>query len=182
MRALLVLLLCCCALDGHAADEAALWQALRDGQHVALVRHALAPGTFDPPEFAIGDCSTQRDLSDEGREQARALGDRFRKQGIRNVALYSSEWCRCMHTATEMRLGPVVALPALNSLHHDRADAAQQTEAVLTLIQQHRDSKPLVLVTHQVNISRLTGTHAGSGEVVVARLVDGKLIAIGRIP
>ena len=57
-----------------AEGEAAVWEALRSGDHViALLRHAVAPGTGDPPDFTIGDCATQRNLSDEGRAQAQRI-------------------------------------------------------------------------------------------------------------
>ena len=180
MRRIVLLLICLLLPVAHAEDDAA-WHALRQGGHVALIRHALAPGTFDPPEFKIGDCSTQRNLSDEGRAQARALGDKFRKHGVTNVALYSSEWCRCMDTATEMRLGPVTPFPPLNSLHHERSQGIDQTEAVRKLIREHKGDRTLVLVTHQFNISRLVDTAAGSGEVVVVRMEGDALKVIGRI-
>jgi len=78
-------------------DVAAL---LRRGVVVVAFRHALAPGTFDPPHFKLGDCRTQRNLSAEGRDQARRLGAWFAAQGLRPDSVRSSPWCRCMDTAT----------------------------------------------------------------------------------
>jgi len=180
-RFLLFALLCLGIPAAQADDKAALWQSLRAGEAVALIRHAEALGNFDPPGFEFGDCGTQRNLSEAGRAQARALGDEFRRHGIRDALIYSSQWCRCLDTAAEMRLGPVEPLPALNSLHHERADAEAQTAAVRRLIREHRD-RPLLLVTHQVNIARLAGTHAGSGEVIVVRPEGERLSVLGRLP
>ena len=89
---------------GADADEAALWKALRDGGHVALMRHAIAPGVGDPAGFRLDDCTTQRKLSAQGRAQARAIGERFRANGITTAAVFSSQWCRCLDTARELAL------------------------------------------------------------------------------
>ena len=88
-------------------DEAALWAALREGGHVALMRHAIAPGVGDPAGFRLDDCTTQRKLSAQGRAQARAIGERFRANGIATAAVFSSQWCRCLDTARELALGEV---------------------------------------------------------------------------
>ena len=95
--------------------EAELWETLKTGNSVALMRHATAPGTGDPPGFQVDDCSTQRNLDQEGREQARGIGERFRERGISKVKVYSSQWCRCLETARLLELGEVTELPDLNS-------------------------------------------------------------------
>ena len=118
MRRLLVCLFLLLPLSAAAqtqTDEAGLWAALRDGGHVALIRHGLAPGTGDPPGFRVDDCRTQRNLSPAGRAQARAIGERFRANGIDTAAVFSSQWCRCLETARLLGLGEVQALPGLNS-------------------------------------------------------------------
>lgn len=88
---------------------------LKKPGHFAIMRHALAPGTGDPRNFDLTDCSTQRNLSEAGREQAKAVGELLRKSGIEKAGVYSSQWCRCLDTATLLGLGPVTELPALNS-------------------------------------------------------------------
>lgn len=182
MKILLACLLWLTALPGAMADDA-LWSALRGGGHVALMRHALAPGTGDPEVFRIDDCSTQRNLSDVGREQAQATGDRFRAHGIAHAAVYSSRWCRCLETARLLELGPVTPFAGLNSLFPDRSQEAARSEEVRVLIRAHRATDlPLVLVTHQANITPLSGIFPASGEIVVLR-VDGDRISVaGRIP
>ena len=163
-------------------DEAALWAALRDGGHVALMRHAIAPGVGDPAGFRLDDCTTQRKLSAQGRAQARAIGERFRANGIATAAVFSSQWCRCLDTARGLALGEVVAFPGLNSFFADRGEEARHTAAVRALIgERARSPLPLVLVTHQVNITALTGVFPASGEIIVLR-VDGDTPSVaGRI-
>jgi phosphohistidine phosphatase SixA len=168
---------------GHAAgDETELWEALTSGGHVALLRHAIAPGTGDPPNFNVDDCATQRNLSDEGRAQARRIGARFRANGIENAQVFSSQWCRCRETAELLELGPVSYLPALNSFYQRWERREPQTEALREWLM-HRDlTGAHVLVTHQVNISALTGVSPTSGELVIVRASEsGEITVLGTI-
>ena len=88
-----------------AASENELVLQMQSGNAVLMIRHALAPGIGDPEEFDINDCSTQRNLDNAGREQAQAIGQWLRDHGIKNVKLFSSQWCRCMDTARLMGMG-----------------------------------------------------------------------------
>ena len=97
------------------AGEQEIWRALSSKGNIALIRHTIAPGVGDPPEFSINDCDTQRNLSKEGRLQAKRLGDRFRKNGIETAKIFSSQWCRCLETAKYLNLGDVIIEPGLNS-------------------------------------------------------------------
>ncbi len=157
------------AISGRAQASEALWTALRSGEAVALLRHALAPGVGDPPGFKLGDCSTQRNLSAAGRAQAEAIGNLFRANGIAAAQVYSSQWCRCLDTARLLRLGAVVPLELLNSLFGDRSDGPARSAALLSWLRQHPASGAVVLVTHQVNISALSGQFTGSGEMIIVR-------------
>ena len=148
------------------ADEA-LWAALREGRAFAMMRHALAPGTGDPANFDVNDCATQRNLSVEGREQARRTGDAFRDNGIALAEVMTSAWCRCRDTASLMNLGTPEVLQPLNSFFQNSSQRGPQTQALKQWLGQWTGSKPLLLVTHQVNISALTGDFARSGEIVV---------------
>lgn len=166
-----------------AADsEAVIWEALRSGGHVALLRHAIAPGTGDPSEFAIGDCATQRNLSDEGRGQAQRIGARIRVNGIKRAAVFSSQWCRCRETARLLDLGPVIDLPLLNSFFRDYQRREPQTQQLRQWIAEQALREPLVLVTHQVNITALTDVYPRSGELVVIRRgQSGEIQVVGTI-
>lgn len=163
-------------------DEAALWAALRDGGHVALMRHAIAPGVGDPAGFRLDDCTTQRKLSAQGRAQARAIGERFRANGIGTAAVFSSQWCRCLDTARALALGEVTPFAGLNSFFAGRGDEARHTRAARALIAgQASGPPPRVLVTHQVNITALAGVFPAAGEIIVMR-VDGDALSLaGRI-
>ncbi|PKO56250.1 MAG: histidine phosphatase family protein [Betaproteobacteria bacterium HGW-Betaproteobacteria-21] len=181
MKILFACLLWMFALPAAIADDA-LWSALRSGGHIALMRHALAPGVGDPPGFRVDDCSTQRNLSAQGRQQARASGERFRAHGITRAAVHSSRWCRCLETATLLGLGPVTPFAALDSLFPDRSLEAARSEEVRALIRAHGSlDVPLVLVTHQANITPLSGIFPASGEIIVLRVDGDEITVAGRI-
>jgi phosphohistidine phosphatase SixA len=167
------------------ADDPDLWLALKEGRAVALMRHAYAPGVGDPENFRLDDCSTQRNLSVEGAIEAQRTGDIFRAQGIEEADVRSSQWCRCLETGRWLKLGPVEPMPALNSFFADRAGAPEQTAAVREFLASRKSMEPLVLVTHQVNITALTDLTPRSGEIVVIRpprSASGEIEVLGRIP
>jgi phosphohistidine phosphatase SixA len=167
-----------------AADEAAAWDALRRGGAVALMRHADAPGGVgDPPGFRLGDCPTQRNLSPQGREDAKAAGQRLKANRIAFARVLSSPWCRCVDTARLMDVGPVRAEPTFGNV----VVLADQREALTAggrkVIAAWKDRGNLLVVTHGANIFALTGTSPSSGEtVVVTPRADGTLQEHGRIP
>ena len=169
-KLLIALLASACALLARADDATTLATLAKPG-HVLFLRHANAPGFGDPPGFRIGDCATQRNLDAAGRAQARALGERLRKAGITKARVLSSEWCRCRETAELLGLGPVEAAPALNSFFGKYEEREARLKAVRALLAKlPRDAPPVVLVTHQVVITGLTGEGIGSGGGVVFRL------------
>jgi phosphohistidine phosphatase SixA len=141
---------------------------------VLLLRHALAPGTGDPPNFRVEDCSTQRNLNDAGRQQAKGIGNWLRQRGIEQARVYSSQWCRCLETAELMGLGEVTPLPALNSFFQDRSAKPSRIAALRDFLDAQRgQDTPLVLVTHQVTVSAMTGLFTSSGGGVVAEIGEG---------
>lgn len=168
-------------LASKPALSADPWEALRAKRAFVLLRHAIAPGTGDPAGMRLGDCSTQRNLSDEGRSQARRIGSLVRSQGIDRAAVYSSEWCRCLDTARLLDLGPVSPQPLLNSFFGRAENGATQTEALRTWLLSPPADLPLVLVTHQVNITGLTSIVPRSGELVFTTMNSaGAISVIGR--
>jgi phosphohistidine phosphatase SixA len=168
------------AAEAASATEAA-WQALRDGGTVALLRHARAPGTGDPQGFRLEDCSTQRNLSAEGREQARAIGERFRARQVRVARALSSRWCRSLDTA-RLAFGSAEPFPALDSFFSERDQREAQTNDLRRLVEGWRSDGVLALVTHQVNITALTGVFPAEGEVLVLRPRAGAgFDVVGRI-
>lgn len=157
---------------------------LLDGD-VVLYRHALAPGGGDPPGFRVEDCSTQRNLSNEGRTQARQIGAALRERlgTVAVTAVWASPWCRTRDTA---RLAfpdiTVQAQAAFASFFQD----PEREAAVLTQARQQlaawRGPGVLVVVTHQVNITGLTGVFPASGEGVALRWTSNGVQVLGRLP
>lgn len=148
------------------ANEA-VWQALQQGGHVVVMRHAsTVPGTGDPPDFRLGDCTTQRNLSEGGRAEARGLGAAFRRRAIAISAVLSSEWCRCIETA-ELAFGRVETWSGANSFFDSAADRDGRTAGLRRQVAAHRGPGNLVIVTHQVNITALTGIFPQQAEFVV---------------
>lgn len=169
--------------SAHAAD---IWQTLREGRgYAVLLRHAIAPGTGDPAGFRLGDCSTQRNLSAEGRRQAIAIGAQWRRERMPVDRVLTSRWCRARDTARLLSVGEVRAYPALDSSFTvSDATASRRTAKVRALIQRHRgQAGVLVLVGHQVNITDLTGVAPPSGGAVVVKAdADGSLRVVGTLP
>ncbi|WP_375459742.1 histidine phosphatase family protein [uncultured Enterovirga sp.] len=172
------------AVSARAAEGGELWSALRDGGVVAMVRHARAPGTGDPAGFRLGDCASQRNLDAAGRSQAVALGARFRQERVPVTEVRSSRWCRAFDTAAlafpEVGLTPD---SALDSFFGEREAGPGQTDSVRALVAGWRDrNTALLLVTHQVNITALTGVYPAEGEVVVLRgTAAGVVTVLGRL-
>jgi phosphohistidine phosphatase SixA len=154
---------------------------------IVLLRHATAPGTGDPPGFKLGDCSTQRNLDASGRLQAQRIGQALRAQlaqaGNLVQAVWTSQWCRTQDTAAlafpEIKATPVLAF---NSFFEDNSRAAPQTQAAKQLLAGWRGPGVLVVVTHQVNITALTGVVPASGAGVVLRFEGDVLKVWGQTP
>lgn len=157
----------------HASADAAL-AALQRGGHVLLMRHAqTVSGIGDPPNFKIGDCSTQRNLNEVGRAQARSLGLRLRQAGVRFDSVYTSAWCRCVDTAklafeVNGQTAPKV-FSAMNSTFNDRTQMPNRTDEVRDKVATWRGTGNLALVSHMVNIQALTGQALAMNEVIVLR-------------
>ncbi|WP_397535329.1 histidine phosphatase family protein [Roseateles sp.] len=154
------------------ADDAALG-LLRRGGAVLAMRHALAPGTFDPPGFKLGDCSTQRNLDDAGRAQARAIGQRLKAAGLVPARVRSSPWCRCLETA-ELAFGRAEPWAALGSPHGGaeatNAQSLAQLRAGVQAAVQQGGGRFEVWVTHMFVLNDLVGANTASGEGLVLGL------------
>lgn len=150
-----------------ARDVAAL---LRAGACVLMLRHAqTVAGVGDPPGFQLDQCSTQRNLSDKGRDQAKRIGQWFTARQLAIGSVQSSAWCRCKDTAT-LAFGHFDLLPALNSTFDSRNTQAAQTGGLLERLTSLRAGQFEVWVTHQVNITSTTGEVLAMGEAIVVKL------------
>jgi broad specificity phosphatase PhoE len=162
------------------ADEAA-WDALRAPGSVVLLRHSYAPGSFDPPDARLDDCSTQRNLDETGRAQARRLGEAFRQRGITVGRVLSSPRCRCLDTA-RLAFGRVEPWPALQGALRDAELRQRLLAPVRAAIADHRDDAPLVLVTHGSVVGDLAGVDVRMGAFVVLRRgPDGPHVVAGSV-
>ncbi len=172
------------ALTGPAARAADAWPALTEPGAIVLFRHATAPGIGDPANFKLDDCPTQRNLDERGRAEARQLGEQFSNRKITVGAVLTSQWCRTRETA-RLAFGEAVVkdAPAFNSFFSRSAGISDaQTAQARALLARWRGPGTLVVVTHQVNITALTGVNPASAEGVVLRpAADGSLQLIGRV-
>lgn len=151
---------------GAGSTEAA-WARLATGGYTILLTHALAPGTGDPPFFELEDCTTQRNLSDRGRQQARRRGVRFAARAVSISRVYSSQWCRTLETATNaFRVDPE-PLEALDLVEDDPDALAAKSEEIFEIIRQFRGPGNQVMVTHPENVEALTGIMPREGEAII---------------
>lgn len=168
----------------HAQPDAPFWRLLREGGCTVLMRHAQTePGLGDPPGLTLGQCRTQRNLSDTGREQSRRVGAAFRRERITVASVRSSAWCRCVDTA-QLAFGGHTVWPAINSFFQGQGDGDAQTREVMAAVVGLRAPANWVLVTHQVNISALTGEAPAMGELFATRpdpAASGQLKVLARL-
>ena len=156
------------------------WALLRDGEHVVLLRHAMAPGAADPGNFDIEKCSTQRNLSERGKQQARKIGALFAARAAPTERVLTSRYCRTKETA-RLAFGSAEEFAPLDPPPADEAARKEQTDAILQEVRDYSGSGNLVLVTHLETIQALTGQPAREGEAVIVSPEDNGLRVLGRI-
>ena len=141
---------------------------LKDGGKIIFIRHAYAPGGGDPINFDISDCSTQRNLNEEGIVQSINIGNFFLKNDIKIDKILSSEWCRCKETA-KYAFKKFETKNFLNSFFSQKFanNKNQQIKELKEYVQNWDSKKNLVLVTHYVIILEVTNSTVSSGEMVV---------------
>ncbi|MGH7320409.1 MAG: histidine phosphatase family protein [Candidatus Rokuibacteriota bacterium] len=157
-----------------------VWEALRTPGAVVVLRHSYAPGAFDPPDARLDDCSTQRNLDENGRAQAQRIGEAFRGNGIAVGAVLSSPRCRCLDTA-RLAFGQVESWEPLQGALNDPERRQRQLAEIRQRIAAHQDGPPMVLVTHGSVVTDLTGLSIRMGEfVVLRRAADGSHAVAGQ--
>lgn len=148
----------------------------------AIMRHATAPGAGDPKAFDLRRCETQRNLSTQGRDEAAMIGEYLRNRPFHFTAVHTSQWCRSKETAQLLGLGPGQELPALNSFFNDDSTQEQQTRELKNFLIQLGPRDKVLLVTHQVNITALTGLYPQPGEIVFFTIQPtGKVTVVDRL-
>jgi len=170
-------------ISGSARADDDVWAALQRGAHVILLRHAVTTaGVGDPPGFKLDDCSTQRNLTDQGRTQARKLGEALRAHKLVVDRVMSSPWCRCIETA-RLAFGRVPETSvALSNLFGQSENRDPQVSELRTLVSEFRGRGNLVLVSHGSTIVALTGVSPDTAEMVIVKPESGgKFSVVGRL-
>ena len=146
-----------------------LMNQLEDGGKLIFIRHAYAPGSGDPNNFNLNDCFTQRNLSDDGRNQAKNIGEFFKKNKIKIDKVLSSEWCRCKETA-KIAFKNFSTISFLNSFYSSKyaKNKDKQVKALNEYVKKFKSNKNLILITHYVLISEVLNYGPSSGEIVVS--------------
>ena len=142
---------------------------LKQGGKLIFIRHAYAPGSGDPQNFNLNDCSTQRNLNQEGREQAKQIGEFFKKNNVEIDKVLSSEWCRCKETA-KIAFKNFSTNNFLNSFYSSKyaKNKDKQIKALNDYLRKFKSDKNLILITHYVLISEVLNYAPSSGEIVVS--------------
>jgi len=180
IRRLATVVLCAWAASIAQAAEP-IWDAARAPGSVVVVRHSFAPGGFDPPDSRLDDCSTQRNLDERGRAQARRIGEAFRQNGVAVGAVLSSPRCRCLDTA-RLAFGQAQPWEVLQGALNDSERRQGQLVEIRKAIAGHRSGPPLVLVTHGSVVTDLTGLNIQMGGfVVLRRAPDGSHAVAGQL-
>ncbi len=182
MRFLAVAALALLTIPGAAAASEQLWALLKGGGQVILMRHAVTtPGVGDPPGMRLDDCSTQRNLTEEGRRHARQTGEALRARGIAVDGVLASPWCRCQETA-RLAFGKAEVAPALSNLYGRSENHAKQVREMQALLAEPRSAGNLILVSHGSTISALTGESLAPAEMlVVTPQAAGRFVTRGRL-
>ena len=156
--------------NGIKADsENQILDILKKGGNLIFIRHAYAPGGGDPDNFDINDCSTQRNLSNEGKEQSKKIGKFFEENKIPISLVISSEWCRCKETAN-IAFKNYETKNFLNSFYSEKfaKNKKNQIDNLEEYIINWNSDKNLVMITHYVLISEVLNYTPRSGEIVIA--------------
>ena len=157
-----------CLVFSSLAQASDIRAALEQfGANVVFMRHALAPGFGDPDNFTVGDCLTQRNLNETGRRQAVAIGRKLKNNNIVFDKILSSQWCRCQETAHYLNMGAWDQFPGLNSFFQGYADKQQTVRFLEEKLSTIPPDHLVLMVTHQVVISEITGYAPASGGLIL---------------
>lgn len=179
MLRLALFLLLFAMVPAHATEAG--WALLRNGGHVVLLRHAGTTGTEEPANFDISDCTSQRNLSERGRQQARKIGALFAARAAPVEKVLSSRYCRCLDTARIAFGSQPEPFQALDMPNSDPALKAEQLAAVLQRVREFSGANNMVMVTHLEDIQELTGISPREGEAVIVAPGEDRLRVLGRI-
>ena len=135
--------------------------------NIIFLRHSIAPGFGDPDYFNLNNCSTQRNLNEEGILQSKNIGAYFKSNNIRFSEVLSSEWCRCKDTVKEMKIGKWKTFSGLNSFFQGYSNKNEVLKKLNKKLSSTSNDELVLMVTHQVVISKITGISPPSGGIVI---------------
>jgi len=141
---------------GSPTARGRLLEQLRDGGTVIVFRHGVTdPSDEDDPQVDLDDCSTQRNLTDEGRADARTIGGAFRELRIPVGRVWASPYCRARDTA-KVAFGRAQVLDGLERLYPEVDEAADRRLNELIRERAPAPGDPnLVIASHAVYPSAL---------------------------
>lgn len=160
----------------NVIDGAELVEALRGGGYVLYFRHGKTDlSTSDSDRTSLANCTTQRILSREGRQQMTDIGKQFQRLRIPVGSVLSSPYCRSIDTA-KLAFGKVVVDRDL--AHTVTADEAvtRQRAAALTKLLATAPSAGTnsVLSGHTGNLQEATGIWPSPEGVAIVFKPDGR--------
>ena len=134
-----------------------------------FIRHAYAPGTGDPTNFNIKDCTTQRILNKKGIKQSKLIKNFFIEKKIPIYKVLSSEWCRCKDTSFYAFENYETKF-FLNSFYDVKfaRNKSKQIKELKEYVKNWNGKKNLILVTHYVVILEVLNVSASSAELIIA--------------
>ena len=156
-------------INNSAFSDDKILKSLKEGKKLVFIRHAIAPGNGDPNNFDINDCSTQRNLDENGIEESKKIGLFFKNNKIKIDKVLSSQWCRCKDTA-KYAFKNFETFDALNSFYDEKfaKNETKQIKDLKNYIKNWNSDKNLVLITHFVVISSILNTGSSSGEIIIS--------------
>ena len=156
-------------INNSAFSDDKILKSLKEGKKLVFIRHAIAPGNGDPNNFDINDCSTQRNLDENGIEESKKIGLFFKNNKIKIDKVLSSQWCRCKDTA-KYAFKNFETFDALNSFYDEKfaENETKQIKDLKNYIKNWNSEKNLVLITHFVVISSMLNTGSSSGEIIIS--------------
>ena len=156
-------------INTNAFSNDVILRSLEEGKKLVFIRHAIAPGNGDPNNFDINDCSTQRNLDENGIEESKKIGLFFKNNKIKIDKVLSSQWCRCKDTA-KYAFKNFETFDALNSFYDEKfaENETKQIKDLKNYIKNWNSDKNLVLITHFVVISSILNTGSSSGEIIIS--------------
>ena len=169
LRTLVLILITSFVFSKDVSSNELGWNYLKEGGYYVFIRHALAPGNGDPVNFDLDNCSTQRNLNQQGINQAIRIGVEFKNKDIPISRVLTSQWCRCKDTAF-YAFNDYIEFPDLNSTYSSKFKQ-NQSDQISSLINyiNNTDLKKnnVIFVTHYVIIGALTNYYPDSAEIVI---------------